>query len=72
MKKNLIFLFAFFIANCAFSKEYHISVNGNNANDGSASTPFKTISFAAQIAQPGDIITVHTGTYREWINPAYG
>ena len=37
-----------------------------------AATPFKTINYAAQLAQPGDVITVHAGTYREWINPARG
>ncbi len=36
--------------------EYHVSKSGNDANNGSASSPFKTISAAAQIAQPGDII----------------
>lgn len=54
------------------AKEYHVSVNGSNKNNGSAAKPFKTINFAAQLAQPGDIITVHTGTYREWINPKRG
>ena len=52
--------------------EYHVSVTGRDANDGSASKPFKTISTAAQRAQPGDVITVHTGIYRERINPPRG
>jgi len=43
-----------------------------NGNDGSQSKPFKTISAAAQIAQPGDLITVHEGTYRERVNPPRG
>ena len=54
------------------AKKYHVSVKGNDKNDGTASKPFKTINFAAQLAQPGDVITVHSGTYREWINPARG
>ena len=54
------------------AKEYHVSINGSNKNIGSAAKPFRTINFAAQLAQPGDIITVHTGIYREWINPARG
>ena len=54
------------------AKEYHVSVIGSDNNDGSATNPFKTINFAAQQAQPGDVITVHAGTYREWINPARG
>jgi hypothetical protein len=49
--------------------EYHVSVKGNDANAGSEVTPFRTISKAAQMAYPGDIITVHAGIYREWVNP---
>lgn len=34
--------------------------------------PLKTISAAAAVAQPGDTITVHAGTYREWVDPPRG
>lgn len=54
------------------AKEYHVSVNGNDKNDGSASKPFQTINHAAQLAVAGDVVTVHEGTYRERINPARG
>jgi alpha-L-arabinofuranosidase len=54
------------------NKEYHVSVKGNDTNDGSALKPFLTISRASQAAQPGEIITVHAGTYRERINPPRG
>jgi hypothetical protein len=54
------------------AKEYHVSKKGNDTNDGSASKPFSTISRAVQFAFPGDTITVHKGTYREWINPIRG
>jgi len=53
-------------------KEYHVSAKGSDSNNGSASMPFKTISAAVKVAFPGDTITVHTGTYREWINPLRG
>ena len=53
-------------------KEYHVSVKGSDSNTGSASKPFKTISAAVRCAYPGDTITVHSGTYREWINPVRG
>lgn len=33
---------------------------------------FQTISEAVDQARPGDTITVHSGTYREWINPLRG
>jgi hypothetical protein len=54
------------------AKEYHVSIKGSDQNTGSITQPFKTINFAAQLARPGDIIIVHSGTYREWINPARG
>jgi len=53
-------------------KEYHVSVKGNDSNTGSVSLPFKTISAAVNVAFPGDTITVHAGTYREWIKPLRG
>lgn len=53
-------------------KEYHVSVKGDDANDGSLNKPFKTIMAAAGVAMPGDVITVHAGTYRESIVPPRG
>jgi autotransporter-associated beta strand protein len=56
----------------AGAAEYHVAVTGNDANDGSAGTPFKTISATANVAQPGDTVTVHAGVYRERVNPPRG
>ncbi|MGE5394279.1 MAG: DUF1565 domain-containing protein [Candidatus Saccharibacteria bacterium] len=61
-----------FAAVIVSAKEYHIAINGNDTSEGSSLKPFRTINHAAQLAQPGDIITVHSGTYREWVNPARG
>ena len=70
---KLTLLFALVLMTSVITaKEYHVSVTGSDNNDGSATNQFKTINFAAQQAQPGDVITVHAGTYREWINPARG
>jgi alpha-N-arabinofuranosidase len=61
------------LATCPlYAKEYHVSPNGLDDNDGSRSKPFKTISAAAAVAHPGDTITVHEGVYRERINPPRG
>jgi alpha-N-arabinofuranosidase len=54
------------------AREYHVSVKGDDTNKGTAQAPLRTISRAAEAAQPGDIITVHEGTYRERINPPRG
>ncbi|UKJ07960.1 right-handed parallel beta-helix repeat-containing protein [Solitalea lacus] len=54
------------------AKEYHVSVNGSDKNDGSVTKPFKTIMAASNAAMPGDVITVHAGIYREQITPPRG
>lgn len=51
---------------------FHVATNGNNANPGTPSAPLRTIQRAAELAQPGDVITVHEGTYRERIAPPRG
>lgn len=58
--------------NLLSAKEYHVSPKGSDAHDGSVSAPLKTINVAAQKALPGDVVTVHGGTYREWVNPLNG
>jgi len=56
----------------ANGREYHVSPNGDDRNEGTPGAPLKTISAAALLAQPGDVVTVHAGTYRESINPPRG
>ena len=69
MRKLLLICSVAWLACSLSASEYHVSVAGRDANDGSAAKPFKTISAAAQQAQPGDVITVHAGIYRERIDP---
>ena len=49
-------------------REYHVSVEGNDINNGALSKPFKTITAAANVAMPGDVIIVHAGVYREQVS----
>lgn len=51
---------------------YHISKSGNDTYPGTEERPFLTIQKAANVALPGDVITVHEGVYREWVNPKNG
>ncbi|MBC5644598.1 right-handed parallel beta-helix repeat-containing protein [Parabacteroides sp. BX2] len=73
MKRKQLFI-TLFLACCVAmqAKEYHVSIKGNDANEGTEKAPFRTIGKAAEYAFPGDIITVHAGTYREWVNPPRG
>jgi len=52
--------------------EFHVATDGKDANRGSRSAPLRTIQRAADLAQPGDVITVHQGVYRERVNPPRG
>lgn len=60
------------LAAVAGAAEYHVSVRGRDTNRGARWAPFRTIQHAADLAQPGDTITVHEGIYRERINPPRG
>lgn len=51
---------------------YHVKKTGSNLNPGTEEQPFLTIGKAAYVARPGDVITVHEGVYREWVNPKCG
>ena len=54
------------------TKIVHVAKNGSDSNNGTKHEPFLTIGAAAKIAQPGDVIEVHEGTYREWVKPPRG
>jgi alpha-N-arabinofuranosidase len=54
------------------ARDFHVAATGDDAADGSAAKPLRTIQAAADLAQSGDSVTVHEGTYREWVNPPRG
>jgi hypothetical protein len=59
-------------ARYAPSREIHVAKTGNDLHAGSLESPFLTIGKAAAVAEPGDTVTVHAGTYREWVKPPRG
>src|SRR5262249_17511356 len=76
MKSQLVFcLLASSFAINAHAREWLVCQGDQNASDtadGSAEHPLRTINAAAKLAQPGDIVTVSAGIYREWVAPARG
>lgn len=52
--------------------EIHVATTGKDSNPGSRTAPLRTIQRAADLAKPGDVVTVHEGLYRERINPPRG
>lgn len=72
MKQLELILIAILVSTTISAKEYQVAKTGNDKNPGTSESPLLTIQAAANVAQSGDVITVHAGTYREWINPARG
>lgn len=72
--KQKVYITVFFLVSMVqvLAKEYHVSLTGSDSNKGSLEEPLRTINAAAQLALPGDTVTVHHGTYREWVNPLNG
>lgn len=71
--KQLALIFTFcmtvFVLN---AKEYHVAKTGSDKNAGNKTSPFLSIQKAADVAQPGDVIIVYAGVYRERITPPRG
>ncbi len=65
----ILLLFTF---NTLKASTLHVAKTGNDANAGTAAAPFLTITKAANTALAGDIILIHEGTYREYVNPSVG
>jgi hypothetical protein len=53
-------------------RDVHVSKTGSDSGAGNEARPYLTISKAAAVAQPGDAVIVHAGTYREWVKPPRG
>ncbi len=67
-----LFIFSGFCQAAEKGTEFHVSKEGTDSNQGTAEKPLLSISKAAELAQAGDTITVHAGTYREWVKPPRG
>ncbi len=58
-----------------FSKTYYVDNQSTKADDngpGTSARPFRTISKAAQVLQPGERVVIASGTYRECVRPVRG
>ncbi len=65
-------LLALTLSLSATAAEWHVAPHGSDAQPGTRKAPLRTIQRAADLAQPGDTITVHAGVYRERVNPPRG
>ena len=73
MRKAAIALAGMIAFACAAqAAEIHVAVAGKDSNPGTRTAPLRTIQRAANLARPGDVITVHAGVYRERVAPPRG
>jgi len=75
MKRPILALFpALLLASLTplHAADLHVATHGNDTNPGSPEAPLRTIQRGAELVQPGDVVTVHAGTYRERITPPRG
>lgn len=56
----------------AQATEFHVATHGADGNPGTQPAPLRSIQHAAELARPGDVITVHGGIYRERVDPPRG
>jgi len=55
----------------ASAADYYVAKTGLDSNAGTEAEPFLTIQKAADVAQAGSTVYVGSGTYNEYIRPAY-
>ena len=60
----ILLLLLSFVTN-SYSAVYYISLNGNDANNGSYEAPFRTFEKGFSVLQPGDELKVIYGIYTE-------
>lgn len=70
----LVFVWGIFTFNSvwAVSREWHVSVLGNDNDSGTLEYPLRHIQYAANKVQPGDKVIIHEGIYRESVAPVRG
>lgn len=55
-----------------WGREIFVDAAAKTSGDGSAQAPFRTVQEAANLAMPGDTVTIADGIYREWVRPPRG
>jgi hypothetical protein len=56
----------------AYASTWHVAPIGNDSNDGSATSPWRTIQTAANAVMPGDTVMIQAGTYTGFVVSARG
>ena len=60
------------VGQALWGREIFVDAAAKTSGDGSAQAPFHTVQEAANLAMPGDTVTIADGIYREWVRPPRG
>jgi len=63
MKNYCLFYLLFFISIITAQNTFYVSTTGNDTNNGSKDSPFKTIQKAIDVVKSGELIYLRGGTY---------
>jgi hypothetical protein len=63
--KSILRIMMLVIASGAVAQSFYVATTGSDSNNGSSSTPWRTIGHASGLAQPGWVVHVASGTYNE-------
>ncbi|MFZ5518007.1 MAG: hypothetical protein ACOY90_15280 [Candidatus Zhuqueibacterota bacterium] len=66
---TMILLFLMVVSQNSFAEIYFVAPDGNDQNPGAQALPWQTVGKANETVQPGDIVYLREGRYRETIQP---
>jgi uncharacterized protein (TIGR03382 family) len=72
MKTLLSILTLLSASSLAHAETWHVATTGDDANAGTAESPWRTIQRASDAVAPGDQVIVHAGTYLGFLVSAQG
>src|SRR5690349_6542535 len=67
---SILLLVILLYATASYATTYHVATTGNDTNDGSSGSPWKTIKHSFSVVVAGDTVNIHGGTYSEYLTSA--
>ncbi len=58
------------VSNTGLARDIYVAKNGQDSNNGTISSPYRTLGKAATVAAAGDTVYIRAGTYEETLRPA--
>lgn len=69
---HVLIALSFVFSSISQAATYYVSPDGSDSAAGSLAAPFKTIQKAMNVVNPGDVVMLRGGTYRETVSASRG